>query len=553
MMPLKIARFAWGSCALAAVGAACSTSGGGAGPSSPADAATDAPLLTTETGSCTVAATGTSGLLLQGRLLLPSGPTTGELLINSAGIIVCAQASCASAPGYASATTIACTNTVISPGLVDAHDHSEYATLPPEGHGTIRYDHRNDWRTGAEGFKALPTVPETKSVAVMAAQELRLLLGGVTSVLGSGGAPGLVRNLAEYNDAAELQGLTGPSAYFDTFPLGDEDGQLLTSGCAYPAIEPESYAFEGTSVYAPHIAEGINLAAQNEFLCASDAVIDLVQMHTSIIHGVGMNATDVAKVAKLGASVIWSPRSNIGLYGNTTPVTEYNYAGVNIALGTDWLPSGSMNMLREFACATALNQKYFASTFTDEQIWQMATANAAKASGFGSQIGALTAGMAADVTVFDAGTNQDYQAVLSASVEDVHLVLRGGQPLYGDAGLVGQLATSCTPLDVCNNSRLVCVDVPSTMLSDIQTATMPIYPLFFCRGTVPTDEPSCVPYRDTYPDGTSATDRDGDGIPDTTDDCPSIFNPIRPMDGDKQSDVDGNGLGDACDPKAFGP
>jgi len=62
-----------------------------------------------------------------------------------------------------------------------------------------------------------------------------------------------------------------------------------------------------------------------------------------------------------------------------------------------------------------------------------------------------------------------------------------------------------------------------------------------------------VPYRDTYPDGTSATDRDGDGVPDTSDDCPDIFNPIRPMDGPKQADVDGDGFGDACDAKPLDP
>ena len=507
-----------------------------------------------EGGGCVVAAQGTSGLLLQGRLLLPTGPTTGDLLIDATGKITCAQASCSSAAGYAAATRVACTQTVISPALVNAHDHTEYSARPPDDHGTIRYQSRSDWRTGAEGAMKLPYKSST-SVPVVAAQELRMVLGGATSIMGSGGVSGLARNLAEENNAGQLQGLTGPAAYFDTFPLGDYNGVLITSGCAYPSIASTTAAFGGGGVYAPHVSEGINLAAQNEFVCASVAADDLVAAKTSVIHGIGLNAKNIAVVQKAGASLIWSPRSNISLYGNTATVTSYTYAGINIALGTDWLPSGSMNMLRELACADSVNQKYFAATFSDQQLWEMATQNAAVAAGFSDQIGSLSVGKVADVTVFDASTNQDYRAVISASVEDVHLVLRGGQPLYGDAALVASIApaTACGPIEVCGISRVVCLDVTGATLPEVQAAAMPIYPLFFCRGMDPAGEPTCIPYRDTYPNGTSATDRDGDGIPDTSDDCPAIFNPVRPMDGTKQADADSDGYGDACDKKPLDP
>jgi hypothetical protein len=46
----------------------------------------------------------------------------------------------------------------------------------------------------------------------------------------------------------------------------------------------------------------------------------------------------------------------------------------------------------------------------------------------------------------------------------------------------------------------------------------------------------------------SATDSDGDGIPDSADNCPSVFNPIRPVDNGMQGDADNDGVGDACDP-----
>ena len=506
---------------------------------------------------CSVASTGTSGTLLSGTLLLPAGPTVGELLISSAGSIVCAAASCSSSTGYAAATHIACPNGVISPALINTHDHTEYATRAPETLPTTRFDCRNDWRKGLEGFAALPSVSSTTDVATIAAQELRFVFGGATSVVGSGGVGGLMRNLAEYNNAPLLEGLTGASVYFDTVPLGDSNGTILTSGCAYPSIEASSSAFSGGGMYAPHIAEGVNSDAENEVTCTSQSTNNLITAKTSVIHGVGVNANDVNVIATAKSNLIWAPRSNLSLYGDTAPVTLYETMGVPISLGTDWLPSGSMNMLRELACADSLNQQYFAKRFSDQDLFNMVTANAAAATGFATQIGTLAAGMLADVTVFDGTTNQEYRAVISASVEDVHLVMRGGTVLYGDASLVSALNTSstCTALTICGNDRTVCIDTPSVTLAQIQSAATSVYPLFFCRGKVPTTEPTCVPYRETYMDGITATDSDGDGVPDTTDDCPTIFNPPRLMDNDNdaggahQADVDGDGVGDACDAK----
>ena len=46
----------------------------------------------------------------------------------------------------------------------------------------------------------------------------------------------------------------------------------------------------------------------------------------------------------------------------------------------------------------------------------------------------------------------------------------------------------------------------------------------------------------------SASDADGDGVNDDDDDCPSVFDPVRPMDNGTQPDSDGDGRGDACDP-----
>ena len=480
-------------------------------------------------------------------VLTPAAPLLGEVFIDATGKIACVAASCATTAGYASATVISCSGAVISPGLINAHDHTDYATLGPVAHGTTRWEHRNGWRTGAGGEPKLAGVPTaTTDVNTMAAAELRFVLGGATSVIGSGGVHGLLRNLAAYPDATMVEGLTGPTVYVDVFPLGDANGTELTSGCAYPSPTPPASAFASGAAFAAHVAEGINLAAENEFTCVAGPLA-LLTAQTALINAIGLNGKDVNAIATAQAKVIWSPRSNVSLYGDTSTATTMKTLGITLALGTDWLASGSMNMLRELQCASYLDQQYLASAFTTQDLFLMATTNAAVAARFDAQIGALSEGLVGDVAVFS-GATQDYAAVVNAGVEDVRLVLRGGKVLYGDASIVAALSPSCDALDVCGIAKQVCVDTPGVTLASVQAAAAPIYPLYFRKGATPTDEPSCVPYRATYANGETAADTDGDGIPNASDDCPNVFNPVRPMDGATQADVNGNGIGDVCDP-----
>ncbi len=515
----------------------------GAAPSAGNDACTTTP--------------GGSGLLFQGTILGPDRLFLGgQVLVDTSGKISCVGCNCAANPEAATASTVTCGDAVISPGLINLHDHITFTQNNPAAASDERYEHRHDWRRGLRGHTKI-AVAGGASPDEIAWGELRLVLGGATAVNGSGGVNGLLRNL---DKASEEEGLGLPEINFDTFPLGDSSGTLLASGCGYPKIATAASLSSGAP-YTPHVAEGIDVDARNEFLCVRSGANDLIQPQTAIIHGIALLPPDIAESAAHGTGLIWSPRSNISLYGDTARVTEYARLGVAIGLGTDWIASGSMNMLRELRCADALNVHYLDKTFSDSDLWRMTTGGAAEIIGMSSAIGALVAGKVADITVFHARGRSPFRAILEADAQDVALVMRGGKILYGDDAAVAPLdaAGSCDTLNVCGARKRVCVSSEvGKNLAALTTANAKSYPLFFCG--VPDHEPSCVPARNgaapspvvngsnRYDGQPVSVDSDGDGIPDDQDNCPRVFNPIRPVDNGVQADFDHDGVGDACDP-----
>lgn len=496
-------------------------------------------------GTCEVTA-GDASKLIVGDVLTPGKIYRGgQVLVDAAGAIACVGCGCDA--DAASATKIVCPQGVVSPALINTHDHITYAQNSPYTDTGERYEHRHDWREGKNGHTKI-TTPGKATTEQISWGELRFLMGGATSTVGSGSAAGLLRNL---DRAADEEGLGVDYVDFETFPLGDSDGKQLASGCGYKSIA--SMPAKGS--FLPHVAEGINAFASNEFSCLSstdNGGKDLLEARSSFIHSVGLTARNYAEMAKDGATIIWSPRSNITLYGDTAIVTQAARFGARIALGTDWVATGSMNMVRELVCADEFNRNNLGGFFTDEQLWLMTTSHAAAALGAAGSIGTLAPGKVADISIWNGSAHKDYRAIIDSKPSDVALVMRGGKVLYGDESLVSATGTGCDTIDVCGTSKQVCLkDEVGKTYSELKAAANS-YAAFFCD--LPDNEPSCVPMRNESVQGSStydgiptSTDADGDGIADDVDVCPTIFDPIRPMDGGKQADVDGDGVGDACD------
>ena len=501
-----------------------------------------------DSGLCAVVGTAsTDNLLVRGIVLLEDEILVGGSVLMEGEQIVCAGCDCEAEAADLELTQLDCADGAISPGLINPHDHIGYTEGAPIDVGETRWDHRHGWR----GSLSTPRNSSTSQGARWG--ELRQVIGGTTSLVGSGWGQGMIRNLDEEDHNG---GLAADEVLNETFPLGDA-GEDFEADCGWDFRHTEG-RIASESAYVPHVAEGIDGYAWDEFLCQAGEVeraLDHTEANTAHIHSIGLTSQDYFRMAQDGAQIIWSPRSNISLYGHTAQVTTFDRMGGVLALGTDWTYSGSIHIGRELACADELNTNHYDGYFSDHDLWLMATRNGAVATGTGDLLGTLQAGKVADVAVFDAReVSNPYRAVIDMGPDGAALVLRGGQPLWGELAAVQALDSSCEEFsDACAEPRALCAQREWGQDYATTAAAIPsAYPALFCDG-LPDDEPTCTPFRSgEIPGGTSSDDRDGDGILNGSDNCPDVFNPVRPMDDGAQPDVDGDGLGDACDESPVG-
>ena len=502
-------------------------------------------------GVCTVAPGKTRRTLITGTILTPERVLHGgQVLIDETASIACVGCDCAALGPMA--TTITCPSGVVSPGLINTHDHLQYSHDAPQAAVTERYDSRNQWRRGLDMHSVI--APQGNATTdQMRWGELRFVMGGATSTVAQASTAGLLRNL----NGTQQEGLGHAPAVDDTFPLDDGNGVRSTNDCSvYGANAITQMAITADNAYLAHVGEGIDAYAANEFRCLGEMnpPHDALSPKASFVHGAALTAADFRDLAASHTGLVWSPRSNLSLYGDTLRVTEAVWSGALIALGTDWLPTGSMNLLRELACADSFNRERLGGFLSDRDLWLMVTANAAAVTRTTDALGVLAPGRVADIAIFDGTARPSYRAVIGATPSDVTLVLRSGKPLYGDAAVVNALSAGCDAVDVCGTPKAVCLtsEIGKTYPALAASVGAGAYPAFAC-GTPP-NEPTCTPARpvsvggsSVYDGTTKPEDSDGDGVPDGADDCP-VFDPIRPMDSGKQPDSDGDGLGDACDP-----
>ncbi len=331
------------------------------------------------------------------------------------------------------ASVFDCSSSYISPGLINPHEHPDWSGGFPDPMTRPVYSHRDQWRgvAGPEYYKVkFERVEEDVQKFWI---ELRHLLSGTTTLAGSGGVNGLVKNAGLPRNGVEYAYPVDPK----TFPYGfSATEELRDFSCPLAATDsrdPEVDSPAGTC-YVPHIAEGTNCTAEIEGKFYLDYVSKNPGRRYSLIHGVGLSRSDVERLKDLDVTLIWSPRSNVALYGSTVDIPDALRAGARVAISTDWSYSGSYNLLEEFRCAEHIDNAKWDDHLSGSDYWRMATEHGAYSLSVENLTGKLEQGFAADIMIFRRRTNDPFADLLSSQVSDVIATFVDGELLSGYSG-----------------------------------------------------------------------------------------------------------------------
>jgi 5-methylthioadenosine/S-adenosylhomocysteine deaminase len=372
----------------------------------------------------------------------------GRVYVDKGQIVAVQPAAVQPPPGF-EAVAVTHTQGTIYPGLIELHNHLAYNVLPlwdvPK-----KFSNRGQWARHAD-YQRLVTGPMQVIAAtpellasICRYVEVKCLLGGVTTSQGITLANragirrqfiGIVRNVESTDDD------TLPEASTRIPDVAAKDAQAF-----FTRLKKEK------TCYLLHLSEGKDAAARKAFQALEFAPGQWA-LTPSIcgIHAAALQAADFQVLAQHGGSMVWSPLSNLLLYGATADIAAAKAAGVPIGIGPDWAPSGSKNLLGELKVAYLWSAQN--NLLSARDIVAAVTRDAAAILEWQAVIGSIEPGKRADFVVFDGTAEDPYLHLIRAKETDIGLVMINGVGRYGKPGMMQSLGTVGESLKIGGLSR----------------------------------------------------------------------------------------------------
>jgi len=310
---------------------------------------------------------------------------------------------------------------LLLPGLVNGHDHLDFSTFPPLGHPP--YASMYEWAAEVDGGQGDARVRQALEVPLVD----RLFLGGVRNLLCG------VTAVAHHNPWHRSLGEDFPVRVLERYQFAHSPG--LT-----PRLRSTYRSTDRRIPWMVHAAEGTDARCGAEVKALREQ--NLIRQNTVIIHGIALDAEDVALLAARSACLVWCPESNRRLYGATAPVAALGAAGVRVGLGSDSPASGVRDPLSNLAAARQ------EGVLADEDLLRMASAGTAEVARL--PVGALQPGAPADLLAVSARED-----LLGGRRAAVSLVMVDGQAVFGESDVLRPLNPHVAPVMVEGVERMM--------------------------------------------------------------------------------------------------
>jgi len=367
-------------------------------------------------------------------------------------------------PAHAGSPVIPTAGTIY-PGLIELHNHLAYDALPLFPIPRL-YTKREEWQ-GTVGYRryvsgpagVIASVPELIRATIRYVECKSLIAGTTTSqglTLRSEPIKHLYQGIVRNAELPDAPGLIPARPKIGDVTPGDRDA-FRTS-------------LTGQGARILHLAEGLpTSAARQHFLDlrAPDGTWAIAPEFVGI-HATGLTGDDLAVVAQHGGSIVWSPFSNLILYGATTDIASAVRLGIKVALGSDWSPTASKNLLNELKVAQIYARDRQIG-LTGQQLVEMVTVSPAQILGWHGLLGSIEPAKLADLTVVAGRTGDPYEHLIDATESDVRLVVIGGIARYGTPALLAKLSPVDEQFAVAGSARAFHLDTknPDPVLGPI--------------------------------------------------------------------------------------
>lgn len=304
---------------------------------------------------------------------------------------------------------------VISPGLINSHDHMIGNYYPKVGNGPyiswLPWD--NDLKS-ADVYRERQQI-DNRDLHLLSAY--RNLLSATTSVHDH--IPHIVH-----------------TPYLELMPL-----KVISRYALEHSVSPASLKW-GNGIIAEHelaVRENIPFVVHCSEGYDEDTLRDVETLnklgaldeYSVLVHGLAFSAKDIDLIKSKNANVVWCADSNIFMYEKTTDIKQLLDKGVNVSIGTDSPMSGGMNILEELRFDKKLFRKLYREDIPDQKLIKMVTTNPSKSFRL-SKNGKVEKGYFADLVLFTR-KGDPCQSIVNAELKDVRLIIIDGAPVYGDA------------------------------------------------------------------------------------------------------------------------